>query len=184
VCERSRAAASQAESRFGRNANPAARLQGGEDSRFAQDIGWVHWALRFGRCGECRLTHHSTRTGAIKPRQSVNSDVISLSQLLDVHTICIYTSVMEFTWSEAKHTTNLKTHGLDFVDAAVVFESVTFTFEDSRFSYEEQRFVTLGLLAGISVSVVHTESENEIRIISFRKATNREAKIYFNEIQN
>ena len=69
-------------------------------------------------------------------------------------------------------------------DAAFVFEGVTFTFEDDRFSYSEQRFVTLGLLAGIPVSVVHTESENEIRIISFRKATKREAQIYFSEIQN
>lgn len=91
---------------------------------------------------------------------------------------------MEFTWSEAKRSANLKVHGLDFVDAAFVFEGVTFTFEDDRFSYGEQRFVTLGLLAGIPVSVVHTESENEIRIISFRKATSREAQIYFNEVQN
>lgn len=72
----------------------------------------------------------------------------------------------------------------DFIDAPLVFEGVTFTFEDDRFSYGEQRFVTLGLLAGIPVSVVHTESENEIRVISFRKATNREAQIYFCEIQN
>ena len=35
---------------------------------------------------------------------------------------------------------------------------MTFTFEDDRFSYGEQRFVTLGLLAGITVSVVHTEN--------------------------
>ena len=46
------------------------------------------------------------------------------------------------------------------------------------------RFVTLGLLAGVPVSVVHTENEHEIRIISFRKATNREALIFFNEIQH
>jgi len=91
---------------------------------------------------------------------------------------------MEFTWSEAKRATNLNAHGLDFVDAALVFEGVTFTFEDDRFSYSEQRFVTLGLLAGIPVSVVHTESENEIRIISFRKATKREAQIYFDEVKN
>jgi uncharacterized protein len=63
---------------------------------------------------------------------------------------------MEFTWSEAKRDANLEKHGLDFVDAPLVFEGVTFTFEDDRFSYEEQRFVTLGLLAGIPVSVVHT----------------------------
>ena len=64
------------------------------------------------------------------------------------------------------------------------FEGVTFTFEDDRFSYGEQRFVTLGLLAGVPVSLVHTESEYEIRVISFRKATRREAQIYFSEIQN
>jgi uncharacterized protein len=91
---------------------------------------------------------------------------------------------MEFTWSETKRAANLKKHGLDFVDAPAVFEGVTFTFEDDRFSYDEQRFVTLGLLAGIPVSVVHTESDHEIRIISFRKATEREAQIYFDEIKD
>jgi len=91
---------------------------------------------------------------------------------------------MEFTWSEAKCAANLKAHGLDFVDAARVFEGATYTFEDDRFSYGEQRFVTLGLLAGIPVSVIHTETEHEIRVISFRKATKREAQIYFDAIQD
>jgi uncharacterized DUF497 family protein len=91
---------------------------------------------------------------------------------------------MEFTWSETKHAANIKAHGLDFLDAPSVFEGVTFTFEDDRFSYGEQRFVTLGKLAGITVSVVHTENDHEIRIISFRKATKRESQIYFDEIQN
>jgi uncharacterized DUF497 family protein len=85
---------------------------------------------------------------------------------------------MQFTWSERKCAINLKQHGLHFVDAPRVFEGTTYTFEDDRFSYSEQRFVTLGLLAGIPVSIVHTENEHEIRIISFRKATNREAEIY------
>lgn len=91
---------------------------------------------------------------------------------------------MRFTWSEAKRHANLKAHGLDFVDVPSVLEGVTYTFEDDRFSYGEQRFVTLGLLAGIPVSVVHTESEHEIRVISFRQATSREARIYFREIQD
>ena len=91
---------------------------------------------------------------------------------------------MEFTWSEAKRAANLKAHGLDFVDAPRVFEGVTFTFEDDRFSYGEQRFVTLGLLAGVPVSLVHTETDHEIRVISFRKATNREAQIYFSQVRN
>jgi uncharacterized protein len=91
---------------------------------------------------------------------------------------------MEFTWSETKRAANVKAHGLDFLDAPSVFEGMTFTFEDDRFSYGEQRFVTQGLLAGITVSVLHTENEHEIRIISFRKATKRESQIYFDEIQN
>ncbi len=86
---------------------------------------------------------------------------------------------MEFTWSARKRRTNLRAHGLDFVDSPAVFGGPTYTFEDDRFSYREQRFATLGLLAGVPVSIVHTESEYEIRIISFRKATEREAQIYF-----
>ena len=83
-----------------------------------------------------------------------------------------------------KRSANLKTHGLDFADAKLIFEGTTYTFEDDRFSYREQRFVTLGLLAGIPVSVAHTETNHEIRIISFRKATKREAIIFFNGIKN
>lgn len=100
------------------------------------------------------------------------------------NTFCIYNWRMEFTWSEAKRAANIKAHGLDFLDARSVFEGLTFTFEDDRFSYGEQRFVTLGMLAGILVSVVHTENEHEIRVISFRKATKRESQIYFDEIQD
>ena len=79
---------------------------------------------------------------------------------------------------------NLRQHGLDFVDAPAVFEGLTFTYEDDRFAYGERRLVTLGLLAGIPVSIAHTESEHEIRIISFRKATRREAQIHFRKIQD
>lgn len=91
---------------------------------------------------------------------------------------------MEFTWSQRKRSLNLKEHGLDFVDAPAVFGGFTFTFEDDRFSYREQRFVTLGLLAGVPVSIVHTETANEIRIISFRQATRREAQIFFDAVQD
>jgi len=91
---------------------------------------------------------------------------------------------MRFSWSESKRSRNLKDHGIDFADAPRVFDGVTFTFEDDRFAYGEKRFVTLGLLAGIPVSIVHTETEHEIRVISFRKATNRETEVFFSQIQN
>ena len=91
---------------------------------------------------------------------------------------------MRFSWSETKRARNLKDHGLDFGDTPRVFEGMTFTFEDDRFAYGEQRFVTLGLLAGVPVSIVHTESEHEIRIISFRTATKHETEIYFSQIKD
>jgi hypothetical protein len=89
---------------------------------------------------------------------------------------------MRFTWDEAKRTGNLKDHGLDFVDAERVFNGPTFTYEDDRFRYDEQRFVTLGLLKGIPVSIVHTETKARIHIISFRKATKHETAILFENL--
>ena len=101
---------------------------------------------------------------------------------LDAYTICIYSLTVQFTWHEAKRQTNLTTHGFDFVDAEEVFSGPTFTFEDDRFQYPEQRFVTLGLLRGVCVSLVHTETPERIHIISFRKATRHEQIIFFQNV--
>jgi uncharacterized DUF497 family protein len=89
---------------------------------------------------------------------------------------------MRFTWNEPKRELNLQQHGLDFVDAPKVFEGATFTYEDDRFDYAEQRFVTLGVLEGVVVSVVHTETPRQIRVISFRKATKHEQAIFFKNL--
>ena len=89
----------------------------------------------------------------------------------------------EFTWSERKRQLNLVQHGLDFADTPAVFAGLTFTYEDDRFRYHEQRFVTLGLLADAPVSIVHTETAHEIRIISFRKATRGETRIYSESVR-
>jgi len=40
------------------------------------------------------------------------------------------------------------------------------------------------LLAGVPVSIVHTETEHEVCIISFRQATRRETQLYFNGIKD
>ena len=87
-----------------------------------------------------------------------------------------------FTWSEAKRDSNRAKHGLDFVDVELVFTGDIFTFEDTRFCYSERRYITFGLLHETPVCVVHTEYAEEIRIISFRNATRREAQIYFEEV--
>ena len=74
---------------------------------------------------------------------------------------------MQFDWDDAKRVSNLARHGFDFVDAETVFSSATFTFEDDRFAFGEQRFITLGMLRGVVV------------VISMRKATRHERRIYF-----
>jgi uncharacterized DUF497 family protein len=91
---------------------------------------------------------------------------------------------MHFSWNERKRRANLKAHGLDFVDAEKVFGGPTFTYEDDRFEYPEQRFVTLGFLNRVAVSIVHTETEDEIRVISFRKATKKEELILFQSLED
>ena len=91
---------------------------------------------------------------------------------------------MRFTWDEVKRKRNLKDHGLDFVDAKRVFDGATLTFVDDRFRYVAQRFMTLGLLEGIPVSIVHTETKDRIHVISLRKATKRETAIHFENLYN
>jgi uncharacterized protein len=89
---------------------------------------------------------------------------------------------MRFTWSETKRKLNIERHGFDLVDAPQVFDGPTFTYEDDRFDYSQQRFVTLGLLNGLVVSIVHTESPRLIRVISLRKATKHEQAIFFKNL--
>lgn len=91
---------------------------------------------------------------------------------------------MEFEWDETKRLINLRKHGIDFIDIPIVFEGDIVTIEDERFNYDEQRFITLGLLRGQVVVVVHTEREEYTRIISARKATKNEQRIYFEQISN
>ena len=91
-------------------------------------------------------------------------------------------SVMKFEWDDVKAASNLDKHGLDFELAYLVFAGDTFTFEDNRMAYSEQRFVTLGLLDGTVVVLVHTETNDEIRVISLRKAVKNEQKLYFSNI--
>jgi uncharacterized DUF497 family protein len=91
---------------------------------------------------------------------------------------------VKFEWDENKRLINVQKHGFDFGDAVAVFDGDIVTIEDDRFEYGEQRFVTLGLLNGRVVVIVHTEREDIIRIISVRKATKNEEKSYFKQISD
>jgi len=89
---------------------------------------------------------------------------------------------MNFEWDDTKRKSNIKKHGIDFINAQMIFADYTLTIEDDRSDYGEERFVTFGILDGRVVVVIHTETENLIRIISIRKATKYEEKAYFSQI--
>jgi len=77
---------------------------------------------------------------------------------------------MKFTWTASKRTANLQKHGFDFAKAEQVFDGPTFTVEDARDYDGEQRFNSTGFLDATIVTICHTETEDEIHIISMRKA--------------
>lgn len=89
---------------------------------------------------------------------------------------------MRFSWHEPKRQLTLQKRGLDFAQAEHLFAGPTFTFEDDRKDYGELRWVTLGLLREKVVVIVHTESEEEIRIISMREANKNEQQLFFSNL--
>ena len=91
---------------------------------------------------------------------------------------------MKFEWDDTKRKSNIEKHGIDFIDAPIIFSGYTLTIDDDRYAYGEERFVTFGILDGRVVAVVHTETENLIRIISIRKASKNEEKEYFSQISD
>ena len=91
---------------------------------------------------------------------------------------------MTFVWDEEKRKANLRRHGLDFADVEQVFENELVTDIDDRFDYGETRYYTLGILESFVVVVSHTEEDEVIRVISFRKAEKNEEEIYYKNIRN
>ena len=89
---------------------------------------------------------------------------------------------MSFEWDDTKRESNIKKHGIDFINAPMIFDSYTLTIEDDRYDYGEEHFITFGILEGRLVVVVHTENDDSIRIISIRRATKYEGKAYFSQI--
>jgi uncharacterized DUF497 family protein len=81
---------------------------------------------------------------------------------------------VRFTWDESKRRANIEKHGFDFADALRVFDGPTMSVEDKRNYRGEQRWNTTGFLGVAIVTVCHTETDDEIHIISVRKAESDE----------
>ena len=78
----------------------------------------------------------------------------------------------------AKRQRTLDERGLDMAEAGLVFDGDTITVVDDRKDYAEPRFVTVGRLRGRIVFIAWTPRGDVRRIISMRKANDRERAAY------
>ena len=87
---------------------------------------------------------------------------------------------LEFEWDQAKADSNHKKHGVRFAQAAEVFNDPNaYTFFGEAHSIDEDREITIGRTSvGVVLLVVHTDRDGIMRIISARKATARERRVY------
>lgn len=91
---------------------------------------------------------------------------------------------MGFEWDEEKNKSNYFKHGITFEEATEIFNHPTFTVTDDRMNYGELREISIGMI-GISVVivVVHTDRNGARRLISARKANQKERRIYDGYLQ-
>ena len=85
-----------------------------------------------------------------------------------------------FELDDAKAAENYAKHGVSFAMATLVFKD-PFAIErlDDREDYGADRFIPIGIADGALLTVVHTERNGRIRMISARQATRHEQDDYF-----
>lgn len=90
---------------------------------------------------------------------------------------------MKIEWDPEKAKSNLKKHDVSFEEAATALsDPLAATGADPDYSITEDRFVTFGVSkVGQLLVVSHTEEIETIRIITARKATKGERKLYEEE---
>ncbi len=87
---------------------------------------------------------------------------------------------MKFEWDNQKALSNIKKHGISFEEASTAFgDFLSLVIEDPMHSKNENRFILIGRsIEANTLVVVHIEKSDVIRIISARKATKNEQKVY------
>jgi uncharacterized DUF497 family protein len=88
--------------------------------------------------------------------------------------------VLEFEWDAHKAAENLKNHRVSFEEAKSVFnDSLLLTFPDPEHSEQEHRSINIGISSHSRILlVVFTDRKGKVRVISSRKATAKERKLY------
>lgn len=87
---------------------------------------------------------------------------------------------MNFEWDPLKAAANVRKHGVMFDEAATVFlDQLAVSGSDPDHSVGESRYITFGTSSlGRLLAVSHTHRSGAIRIISARRVTRSERKIY------
>jgi uncharacterized DUF497 family protein len=85
---------------------------------------------------------------------------------------------VELEWDEAKRRSTLAKRGLDFADVVRFDYDTVVSIPDVRRDYGEQRFNAYGYLDGVLCTYCFTYRNTRMRIISLRKANDRERKKY------
>ncbi len=85
------------------------------------------------------------------------------------------------TWDDTKRQRNIRSHGLDFEGCEAVFEGQVIAEEDARLAYGEQRINVIGFLRGKVVFMTYTERDDDLHVISLRRATRHEIKRFTEE---
>jgi len=89
---------------------------------------------------------------------------------------------IKFSWDARKAERNIKKHKVSFEEASTVFfDERAIEFFDPDHSKKEDRFLMLGLSLRLRILVVCyclRKHGSEIRVISARRATKKEEKIY------
>jgi uncharacterized protein len=87
--------------------------------------------------------------------------------------------MLSFEWDEAKAAANERKHGVLFAQAMMAFDDPGVQFlEDQSFAYGEARMLAIGLFGMRLLTIVFTERGEAIRIISARRSTKQEERIY------
>lgn len=89
---------------------------------------------------------------------------------------------MKITYDPAKRNRTLVERELDFERVKEVFSGVTLTIDDDRQHYGEARSITMGLLDERIVVIVWTWRDETCRVISMRKANEREIRRFFDSL--
>ena len=87
---------------------------------------------------------------------------------------------MKFEWDSAKAAGNLDKHSVSFDEGATVFlDQLAVSGCDPDHSFEESRYITFGISSlGHLLAVSHTHRQGAIRLISARRLTRAERKLY------